>query len=108
SKVSATTRRLRAPLLTTAGPLGTHPTSCGVWRLASAGLAGNMLQQPIRLGLGGVQAGGRKVLSTCQRIERKAMPKLVGLKVAVSVRAPARVTVASTETALPGPLRLIF
>ncbi len=70
SKVSATTRRLLGPLLTNGAPLGTQPTSWGVCSWASAGLAGNRVRHPTRLGLGGVQAGGFSVFMTCQRTLR--------------------------------------
>jgi len=69
----------------------------------SAGRAGNSARQPAWLGAEELQVRELTLLSTCQRIDVYACPMAVGRKVAVSARAPDRITVAATALS---PVRL--
>ena len=107
SNVSAISLRRVSMLLTNDAPLGTQPTTCGVCRRASAGRPGNSTKQPIRLAFGGLQAGGRSVLITCQRSDAYERPASLGRNVAVKSWAPLREICAGITLSVPGPLRVI-
>ena len=70
-------------------------------------VAGNLTKQPIRLALGGLQAGGRSVLITCQRSDAYERPASLGRNVAVKSCAPLREICAGITLSVPGPLRVI-
>ena len=81
--MSAISLRDVSMLLTNGAPLGTQPTTWGVCRRSSVGRLGNLTKQPIRLEFGGLQAGGRSVLITCQRSDAYERPAFWGRNVAV-------------------------
>src|SRR5690349_6657632 len=94
SNVSATTCRAREPFATNGGPLATQPASFGVCSVVRAGFAGNSVVHPNAFGFGGVHAGGRRPLSTCQRSVLNALPISAGAKLAVRSLPPDREIVA--------------
>ena len=106
SNVSATTWRLREPLLTNDGPLGTHPTTRGTCTLNRAGVAGNRSKHRVCPGLG-THAAPLSVLITCQRIGTYVVPMSPGRNVAVSSRALERPIVAAIRRPGAGPLPVI-